>query len=134
MSLEMLSLSSKYVASTAVAERTSLLGDGQAMLAMPAGTAFAVYYVLNAIALLLFSWFMLESRVFSTLHPLLGFATVGLMPMLSTPPVMCILFERPSQISWFVWLIAFGHRMFRLANGEQFGPDSTDELAEEPER
>ena len=49
----MLSLSARYAAATADAQRERLLAAGEAMLATYTGTAFVVYYVLNGAALLL---------------------------------------------------------------------------------
>ena len=69
---EMLSLSNQYAAATTEAQSTMFLGSGQAMLEIYKGTAFAVYYVLNAAALLIFAAVMLRSNIFSKVTAYIG--------------------------------------------------------------
>ncbi len=112
---EMLSLSHQYAAATTEAQRATLLAAGQAMLAIYSGTAFNVYYVLNAIALLIFSAVMLRSSVFSKTTAYLGLAAGILMIIPSTAGMIGIYFSLLSLIPWFVWLILFARRLFQLA-------------------
>jgi hypothetical protein len=62
---EMLSLSHQYAAAATDVQRATFLAAGQSMLAIYSGTAFDMYYVLNATALLIFSSVMLRTNVFS---------------------------------------------------------------------
>ena len=112
---EMSSLSHQYAAATTEAQRATLLAAGQAMLAIYSGTAFNVYYVLNAIALLIFSAVMLRSSVFSKTTAYLGLAAGILMIIPSTAGMIGIYFSLLSLIPWFVWLILFARRLFQLA-------------------
>ena len=74
---EMLSLSNQYAAATTDAQRTILLAAGQAMLAIYTGTAFNVYYVMNAIALLIISVVMLRGNIFSRVTAYVGCQFAG---------------------------------------------------------
>jgi len=112
---EMLSLSRQYAAATAEAQRTILLAAGQSMLAIYSGTAFDVYYVLNAIALLIFSVVMLQSNVFSKANAYLGIAAGVLMIIPSTAGTIGIYFSLLSLVPWFIWLILFARRLFQLS-------------------
>lgn len=112
---EMLSLSHQYAASTTEAQKTILLASGQSMLAIYQGTAFDVYYVLNAIALLIFSIVMLRSNIFSKANAYLGIAAGILMIIPSTAGTIGIYFSLFSLVPWFVWLILFARRLFQLA-------------------
>ena len=69
----MLLLSGEEAAATSEAGRTAVLGAATAMVATYRGTSFDVYYVLNAIALLLFSllMWMLLHNAYRTLRPLI---------------------------------------------------------------
>lgn len=112
---EMLSLSNQYAAATSEAQRNALLGAGQAILAIYAGTAFNVYYVLNAIALLIFGIVMLRSNTFSKTHSYFGIAAGALMIIPSTAGTIGIVFSMLSLVPWTVWLILFVRRLFQLA-------------------
>ncbi|MBI3738163.1 MAG: DUF4386 family protein [Chloroflexi bacterium] len=111
---EMLSLSNQYAAATTEAQRTILLAAGQSMLAIYSGTAFDVYYVLNAIALLIFSMVMLQSNIFSRANAYLGIAAGILMIIPSTAGTVGIYFSLVSLVPWFIWLILFARRLFQL--------------------
>ncbi len=122
--VEMLSLSRQYAGATTEIQRTSLVAAGQAMMAIYSGTAFDAYYVLNAIALLLFSAVMLRSAVFSRANACLGIAAGVLMIIPSSAGTIGIIFGMLSLVPWFVWLILFSRRMFQLATGAQFGSNT----------
>ncbi len=117
---EMLSLSHRYAAATTEAQRASLLAAGQGMLAIYSGTGFAAYYVLNAVALLLFSWVMLRSSVFSKANAYLGLAAGFLMSIPSTAGLIGVLFAMLSLVPWFAWLMLFSRQIFRLAQADEF--------------
>jgi hypothetical protein len=80
----MLSLSTQYAAATTEAQKSMLLGAGQALLAIYNGTAFNVYYILSAITLIIFSLVMLQSKIFSKLTAYLGLLSGLLMLIPST--------------------------------------------------
>ena len=112
---EMLSLSEQYAVATTEAQQTALLGAGEAMFAVYKGTAFDVYYVLNAVAMLILSVVMLRSDVFSKTTAYLGIAAGLLMIIPSTAGTLGLIFAFLSLLPWEVWLILFARRLFRLA-------------------
>lgn len=63
--LSFLYLSDQYAAASSAAQRTSLLTAGEAVWANYQGTAFAVSYLMGAVATLVFASVMLRSRVFN---------------------------------------------------------------------
>lgn len=115
-SLEMLSLSHQYAAATTDTQRVALLSVGQGMLATYSGTAFNVYYVFNAAALLIISIVMLRSNVFSRFNSYLALAAGILMIVPSTAGTVGLLFAFGSLIPWTIFLFPFARRLFQLSN------------------
>jgi hypothetical protein len=115
---EMLSLSNQYAAATSNAQLFLLLGAGEAMLRTYKGTAFDVYYVLNAFALLMMASVMLRSKIFGR-----GIARVGLISGIliiipSTAGNIGLIFSLASLLPWAIFLILLIPKFFRLAAGE----------------
>ncbi len=113
-SFQMLSLSNQYAAATTDLQRSIYVGAGEALLATYAGTAFNVYYILNAIALILFSIVMLKSSIFGRTTAFLGLAAGILMLIPSTAGTIGIYFSLASLIPWVIWLILLTRRLFQL--------------------
>jgi len=111
---EMFTLSNQYMAATTEAQKAMLLAAGKAMLTIYKGTAFNVYYVLNAATLLIFSFVMLRSDVFSKTTAYVGIAAGVLMIIPSTAGTIGLYFALASLIPWAVWLVLFARRLFRL--------------------
>lgn len=63
--LSFLYLSDQYSAASSAAQRASLLAAGEAVWASYQGTAFAISYLMGAVATLVFASVMLRSRVFN---------------------------------------------------------------------
>lgn len=115
VAFEMLSLSGAYAAATGEAQRTALLGAGEALLAAYKGSAFDVYYVLNAVILLVFSVVMLRSPVFSRATAVWGLAAGVLMSIPSTAGTIGMIFALASLVPWAVFSLLFSRRLFQLA-------------------
>ncbi len=111
-SFEMLSLSGQYAKATTDAQRTIYLSAGQAALATYSGTGFGVYYVLSAIALLMFSVVMLQSKVFGKAISYLGIISGVLMVVPSTAGTVGLIFAFGSLVPWVIWLILFARWIF----------------------
>ncbi len=111
---EMLSLSRQYVLAASEAERTALLGAGQALLAIYKGTAFDIYYVLNAAALLIFAVVMLRSKVFSKATGWVGLAAGVLMTIPSTAGTLGLIFSLASLVPWAVFSVMIARRFFQM--------------------
>lgn len=114
---EMLSLSNQYAAATTDAQRSQLLAAGQAMLAIYQGTAFNVYYVLNAVATLIIAVVMLRSTLFSKVTASVGLVTGVLMVIPSTVGTIGLYFALMSLVPFAIWCILIARRLFQLAQG-----------------
>ena len=111
---EMLSLSNQYAAATTEAQSTMFLGAGQAMLEIYKGTAFAVYYVLNAAALLIFAVVMLRSNIFSKVTAYIGILAGVLMIIPSTAGTLGLYFALASLVPWAIFSVLIARRFFQL--------------------
>jgi hypothetical protein len=112
----MLSLSHGYAAAATDAERAAFLAAGRAMLAVYQGTAFDVYYVLNAIALLLVSGIMLRSPIFSRTTALLGLLAGALMVVPSTAGAVGLAFSLGSLVPWTIFAVLVARRLFQFGH------------------
>lgn len=117
-SFEMLSLSGQYATATTDAQRIIFLSAGQAAMATYAGTGFDVYYVLSAITLLLFSFGMLRSNIFSKAISCLGLLSGVLMLVPSTAGRIGLIFAFSSLVPWLVWLVLFARRLSQFRYGD----------------
>jgi hypothetical protein len=112
---EMLSLSRQFAAAGTESQRVIALAAGGAMLATYKGTAFDMYYVLNAACLLIFAAAMLRSGIFSRGTALWGLAAGVLMLIPSTAGTLGLIFSLASLIPWAVFLILICLRFFRFS-------------------
>lgn len=118
-SFEMLALSSQYTAAGTEAERAMLLAAGQAVLAIYKGTAFDVYYVFNAAALLILAVVMLRSTVFSKVTGYWGLTSGILMTIPSTAGGVGMVFALASLVPWMVFCVLIARRLFQLGRFER---------------
>jgi len=116
MSFEMLALSSQYATISSEYYRTALLGAGAALLAVYKGTAFNVYYVLNAITLLIFAFVMLRSDIFSKATAIIGIISGVLMSIPSTAGAIGLVFSLGSLIPWAIFLVLISRKFFKLSH------------------
>jgi hypothetical protein len=114
---EMLSLSNQYAVAATDAQRSVFLAAGQAMLAIYQGTAFNVYYILNAIALLIMSTVMLRSNLFSKVTAYGGILAGVLMLVPSTAGTIGIAFAFASLVPWAIFSVLIARRLFQLGAG-----------------
>ena len=112
---EMLSLSEGHAVATTDAQRSMFLAAGQAMLATYKGTAFDMYYVLNAVALLLISVVMLRSNIFGRVTAYAGLLAGVLMIVSSTVGTVGLTFALASLLSWTVFSRLIARRLFQIA-------------------
>jgi hypothetical protein len=119
---EMLALSNQYAAATNEAERAMLLAAGQAMLVIYKGTAFDVYYVFNAAALLIIARVMLHSNLFSKATAYWGLLSGVLMTVPSTTGAVGMVFALASLVPWMVFCILIAIRLFKLVSPSSVSP------------
>jgi hypothetical protein len=111
---EMLSLSHQFAAATTEAQKAMILSAGQGMLETYKGTAFDIYYVLNAIVLFIFSGVMLRSQLFGIATAYLGFIAGILMIIPSSAGMIGLYFALASLIPWAIWLVLVGKRLLLI--------------------
>ncbi len=114
-SFEMLTLSRQYASAGDEAQRTALLGAGEAALATYIGTAFNVYYVLNGMALLIIAYIMLRSEVFGRAAAWTALLAGMLMIIPSTAGALGLYFSLLSLAPWVVLLIFLARGFLQLA-------------------
>jgi len=110
---EMLSLSHQYTAAVGAEQKTFFLAAGEAMLAIYKGTAFDVYYIFNAIALLIFSVVMLKSRVFTRATACWGRAAGIFMTIPSTAGTIGLDFSLVSLFPWKIFSVKVALQLLR---------------------
>jgi hypothetical protein len=118
---EMLSLSNQYAAATTDTQRSTFLAAGQTMLAIYTGTAFDVYYVLNAVATLIISVVMLRSTLFGKVTAYMGIVTGVLMLVPSTAGTIGLYLSLMSLVPFAIWSVLIARRLFRLGSGGSKG-------------
>lgn len=111
---EMLILSNHYSVAATELEKSLFLSSGETMLAIYKGTTFAVYYVLNAIVLLIISTVMLRSRSFSKATAYIGLITGALMIIPSTAGTIGLVFSLLSLIPWVIFAIMIARKFYEF--------------------
>lgn len=110
-------LSDQYAAATTDAQRSSLIGAGQAMLATYMGTPFDVSYVLGGVATLIIAVIMLRSTIFGKATAYVGILMGILMLIPSTLGTVGIVFAFLSLVPLVIWDILIARRLFQLGKG-----------------
>lgn len=115
----MLTLSKEYFNATSELQRNSLSGAGSVLMAIYRGTAFNVYYVLNAITLLVLAIVMLKSQIFSKTTAIIGISSGILMAIPSSAGTIGMIFSLASLIPWAIFIILISKKFFQLASQGQ---------------
>lgn len=112
---ELLRLAGAYATADATAQ-VSLMGSGEALLAVLEGTAFDTYYVLSALALFAFAWPMYLSVEFTRATAIGGLAAAVLMLVPSSVATVGPFFALASLLPWVFFAGMSGRRLLRLAS------------------
>ncbi len=112
---EMLSVSNQYFSAESAELQQQLLAVGHGLIARYQGTGFDVYYVFNAITLLIISWVMLKSEDFSKATAVWGLVSGVFMIIPSTAGLLGLIFSLISLIPWIVFSIMMGQTLLRMA-------------------
>ena len=112
---EMLALSRQFDAAASESQRIIFQAGGQVMLETYRGTAFDIYYVLNAAALLIFAWVMGRGTVFSPAANRWAWAAAILMLIPSTAGMVGLVFSLLSLLPWMVFCVFGARRLLSLA-------------------
>ena len=119
VAFEMLAISKLYSVAVTPTQQSILLAAGQALIVKNEGTAFLVYYILNAIALLLFAFAMLRSRVFGKRAAYAGIVAGLLMLVPSTVGTIGLIFAFTSLLPWAIFSILIARTLFQLGRNNQ---------------
>ncbi len=116
---EMLSISKQYFSTESIEVKQQLLTVGQGLIEKYKGTAFDVYYVFNAITLLIISFTMLKSGTFSKATAIWGLIAGIFMIIPSTAGVLGLVFSLISLIPWIVFSLLIGRKLIQLYRLEE---------------
>ena len=119
----MLSLGNQYAVAATEAQKSMLLAAGQSMLAVGKGTGVYVSFLLLAVAGLVLSFVMLQSRVFGRKTAYLGmFAGVLDLTYCVTfafvPELDAVLLS-VAGLSLMIWHIIVGRKLYKLSSSKQ---------------
>lgn len=115
---EMMAISRQYASASTEAQRISLMGAAQALFAIYRGTAFNVYYVLNAASLLIFSAVMLRSSQFSRATAIIGLISGVLMIIPSTAGTIGLIFSLASLVPWAVFCFLVMRKFLKMGQNQ----------------
>ena len=115
-SFEMLTLSTKYFEASPEL-RSIFVAAGESLMAGYSGTTFDVYYVFNAITLLLFSYAILKSPQFSKSLGFWGLVSGVFMIIPSSAGLIGMIFSLLSLIPWVVFVVMLTLRIRQLLRG-----------------
>lgn len=118
VAFEMLSLSKQFAVADNIEMKSQLLAAGLVMLETYKGTAFDVYYVLNAIALLVISRVMFQDNTFSKSTAIWGLISGILMLIPTTAGTIGLIFGIASLIPWTVFSLLIAKRFFTMCHKE----------------
>jgi hypothetical protein len=111
--LEMYQLSQQYATAATEVQQTIYLAAGEAILAIYKGTAFKAHYLLGTIALLIFSFVMLRSDVFSKRTAYTGLAANGIT-LGYFIPVVGVYISIFSVLFYWIWYFLIARRFLQL--------------------
>ena len=111
---EMLSISKLYYSTDSIEYKKQLLSVGHGLISRYKGTAFDVYYVFNAITLLLISMTMYKSKDFGKSSATWGLIAGIFMIIPSTAGTLGLIFSLISLIPWIVFSILIGRRLIKM--------------------
>jgi hypothetical protein len=119
-SLELVSLSDRYVEAATEIQRVSLLGAGEALLASFNGTAFHINYILAQMAGIVIGIAMLRTQLFGRTVAYLMVAGNLFGFLLYVPRIGLALSAFSGVILW-VWMIFVSRQLFQLARQSNAG-------------
>ena len=116
--LNMLYLSRQYAAASTAAERNGFLGAGQAVLSFWLGTPYQVGYVLGSIDMVLISFVMLRSSIFSKFTAYMGILA-GAVGFGVYVPNVGVFISILSVVGMQIWYVLIALALLRLCKSHQ---------------
>lgn len=112
---EMLAVSKQYFQTDSIELKQQLIAIGHGLILRYKGTAFDVYYVFNAIALILIAKTMFKSVEFGKAAAVWGLIAGIFMIIPSTAGTIGLIFSLISLIPWIVFSVIVGRKMLIMA-------------------
>ena len=112
---EMLAISKQYYQTDSIEFQQQLISIGHGLILKYKGTAFDIYYVFNAIALLLIAKTMFSSKDFGKVAATWGVIAGIFMIIPSTAGTIGLVFSLISLIPWIVFSILVGRKLLIMA-------------------
>ena len=113
----MLELSGRYATATSDAQRTALLGAGEAVFANSVGSTFNVSYILGGVGALLIVAVMWRSALYSRATVWAGLVMGVLMLVPATVGTFGLYLSLLSLVPTVIWLCLVARRLWRFAGG-----------------
>jgi len=111
---EMKALSQQYMQATSTEIKEQIISSGNLLLLRYNGTPFVIYYILNAITLIIASRVMLMDETFSKSTAIWGLIAGGLMIIPSNVGMLGLILSLVSLIPWTIFSVLIAIRFFRL--------------------
>jgi hypothetical protein len=113
---EMFVLSDQYAAATTDAERAVYQAAAEAVLAHSHGLAFHVHYIFGSASLLITSFLMLRSDIFSKATAYVGIVSNIVVFGLYVPEIG-VYISTLSVVGYLIWYVLIARRLFQLGWG-----------------
>ncbi|MBN2697131.1 MAG: hypothetical protein JXR38_06270 [Bacilli bacterium] len=117
--IEMYYLSQRYFSTSDPFVRSTYLALAESYLDIWTGTAFTVYYFLSGISLLIFSFVMLRSDVYSRTTAISGLVSGILMSVPSSFGMVGMIMALLSLVPWIVFSIMVAIRLHEAGRQEE---------------
>lgn len=114
--IEMLFISKEYLLASSPLQQNALIYSAQNMIFEWKGTAYVIYYILNCIALYLFSISMIKSSVYNKSIAVIGLISAFFMMIPANFGTLGLIFSLLSLIPWYVFSVLIAKVFFRLSN------------------
>lgn len=111
---EMKALSHQFMETSSIELKEQILSSGNLLLLRYKGTAFDIYYILNALTLIIASRVMFMDNTFSKSTAIWGLIAGGLMIIPSTAGMIGLTMSLVSLIPWIVFSIMIAKQFFKL--------------------
>jgi hypothetical protein len=115
VTISMFNLSNQYFTATTESQKLMLITIGQTMLSTYNGGVFDISYVMGSIPLLIISYIMLKSNIFSKVTAILLGLSGLLMIIPPTVGTIGIIISLISLVPTMIWLILVALRLFKLS-------------------
>lgn len=113
--IEMLSVSQQYAQATTEQQKEILLAAGQTFYSMYGGTAYAAYYILNGLALILFFIAMIPNTLFRKSTAYIGLSAGILMLVPATAGIVGMTMSLLSLLPWSVFCVLVAQDFMKIS-------------------